>query len=490
MDGLRDPEERLVSADELPVGRDPEVSEQRDLRPQDLGDPAAVRCRAHVQHAASTERCGQFSKARDGFTAGTRLVAVDGLRAHVDALEHRGPSALETGENTLTQEHNQRPLVKVAVMTGPGLQNVSEQECLALLRSAGLGRIALRIGDSPAILPVNFAMLDDDVVFRTDPGSKLSAALMGIQVAFEVDHAEGPGRAGWSVLVVGYAEEIRDSETLERVSRLELEPWVGGRHRLRRPHSVARITGRRIVPPVECIMTGTSEWGDPGDTGRRVAHRRRELGLSVADVAERAGMDPSYLEYVESQPAQLTNSALVRLATVLETTPAALSGGGIDRPPGESGRARRQSRLDTLTPEECRELLGHGGVGRIVFHNVRGPVALPVNYRMWNDDVVFRTAALSSLRGARYAQRLSFEVDHIDGAMRQGWSVLVRGYAHEVRDAEELQARRTARGRALGRGGPTCVYPHRDPAMSPAGASARTDRGATDVASCVALPGS
>ena len=187
-------------------------------------------------------------------------------------------------------------------------------------------------------------------------------------------------------------------------------------------------------------MTGTSELGDPGDTGRRVAHRRRELGLSVADVAERAGMDPSYLEYVESQPAQLTHSALVRLATVLETTPAALSGGGIDRPPGESGRGRRQSRLDTLTPEECRELLGRGGVGRIVFHDVRGPVALPVNYRMWNDDVVFRTAALSSLRGAQYAQRLSFEVDHIDGAMRQGWSVLVRGYAHEVRDAEELRA--------------------------------------------------
>ena len=187
-------------------------------------------------------------------------------------------------------------------------------------------------------------------------------------------------------------------------------------------------------------MTGTSEWGDPGDTGRRVAHRRRELGLSVADVAERAGMDPSYLEYVESQPAQLTHSALVRLATALETTPAALSGGGIDRPPGEFGRGRRQSRLDTLTPEECRELLGRGGVGRIVFHDVRGPVALPVNYRMWNDDVVFRTAALSSLRGAQYAQQLSFEVDHIDGAMQQGWSVLVRGYAHEVRDAEELQA--------------------------------------------------
>ena len=139
--------------------------------------------------------------------------------------------------------------MKAPVMTGPGLQNLSEQECLALLRSAGLGRIALRIGDSPAILPVNFAMLDDDVVFRTDPGSKLSAALMGIQVAFEVDHAEGPGGAGWSVLVVGYAEEIRDSETLERVGRLELEPWVGGRHNSVVRIQSRRITGRRIAAP-------------------------------------------------------------------------------------------------------------------------------------------------------------------------------------------------------------------------------------------------
>ena len=140
--------------------------------------------------------------------------------------------------------------MKVPVMTGPAIQNLNEQECLALLRSAGLGRIALRIGDSPAILPVNFAMLDDDVVFRTDPGSKLTAALMGIRVAFEVDHAEGAGRAGWSVLVVGYAEEIRDSETLERVSRLELEPWVGGRHDSVVRIQSRRITGRRIASPL------------------------------------------------------------------------------------------------------------------------------------------------------------------------------------------------------------------------------------------------
>ena len=95
--------------------------------------------------------------------------------------------------------------------------------------------------------------------------------------------------------------------------------------------------------------------------------------------------------------------------------------------------------LEALSPEECRQFLAPGGVGRLVFLEARGPVALPVNFRMLGDDVVFRTAALSSVRSATHAGRVGFEVDHIDDAMREGWSVLVTGYAHEVRDVEQLQ---------------------------------------------------
>ena len=58
---------------------------------------------------------------------------------------------------------------------------------------------------------------------------------------------------------------------------------------------------------------------------------------------------------------------------------------------------------------------------------------------MRGDDIVFRTSAISSVRAASYGQRVSFEVDRIDDAMRQGWSVLVTGNAHEVRDADELR---------------------------------------------------
>lgn len=186
-------------------------------------------------------------------------------------------------------------------------------------------------------------------------------------------------------------------------------------------------------------MTGTSPPRGPGDIGRRITHRRGELGLSIEDVAQRAGMDAGYLEYLESQPAEVMNSTLVRLAVSLETTTAILLGVGIDLPSGQGGAARSGARLETLTPAECRALLAGGGVGRVVFDDARGPVALPVNYQMWGDDIVFRTSAVSSVRATSYGQRVSFEVDHIDDAMRQGWSVLVTGYPHHVRDADELR---------------------------------------------------
>lgn len=133
-------------------------------------------------------------------------------------------------------------------MTSRGLQILTPDECLELLRSRSFGRVGVRIADAPAILPVNYALLDDQVVFRTDPGTKLSAALMGVRVAFEIDDADPATSSGWSVLVVGYSEEIRDQATLDRVDALDLERWVaeGLDFVVRiRTHS---ITGRRLLP--------------------------------------------------------------------------------------------------------------------------------------------------------------------------------------------------------------------------------------------------
>jgi len=175
-----------------------------------------------------------------------------------------------------------------------------------------------------------------------------------------------------------------------------------------------------------------------GDLGHRVAERRREVGLTRDDVALRAGMNSGYLDYLEHSPdAALTAGALLRLAAALETTPEFLRGGHVDRPPGP-GRAGPHPHLDVLSREECELHLAGGGVGRFVFLAPQGPVALPVNFRYLDGDVLFRTRPKGALAAAA-GTTVSVEVDRIDDAMSEGWSVLVTGRARLVDDPAELE---------------------------------------------------
>jgi nitroimidazol reductase NimA-like FMN-containing flavoprotein (pyridoxamine 5'-phosphate oxidase superfamily) len=149
-------------------------------------------------------------------------------------------------------------------------------------------------------------------------------------------------------------------------------------------------------------------------------------------------MDSAYLGYLEHSPAiELTPGTLIRLAAALETTPAELGGGEVDRPPGP-GRAGPHPRLDVLNREQCEALLAGGGVGRFVFLAEQGPVALPVNFRFVDGDVAFRTRTEGELAAAA-GTIVGFEVDHVDEAMSEGWSVLISGPARRVDDPAELQ---------------------------------------------------
>jgi uncharacterized protein len=127
------------------------------------------------------------------------------------------------------------------------IEALSEEECLALLRSHRVGRIALTDHGQPLIFPVNYAADDRAVVFRTAPGMKLHESRMA-KVAFEIDEVDTEAGTAWSVMVQGVAYEITEAidQLSERLRALVVEPMAPGE----RPNWVAvvrhGISGRRF----------------------------------------------------------------------------------------------------------------------------------------------------------------------------------------------------------------------------------------------------
>ena len=107
-----------------------------------------------------------------------------------------------------------------------GLVTLPLGTCLALLASVPVGRVGFYADGEVVILPVNHLVDGQDVVFRTVPGSKLSAAEEQELVAFEADGYDTRTRSGWSVLVNGRAEVVYDDTEVERLDGLGLQPWV------------------------------------------------------------------------------------------------------------------------------------------------------------------------------------------------------------------------------------------------------------------------
>ena len=93
------------------------------------------------------------------------------------------------------------------------LEDRSYDDCLALLSTAKVGRLAFVESGDPVVLPVNFAMDGSRVVFRTGRGSKLSAAVMHAPVCLEIDHWDEASRTGWSILAKGFSEHVTGPET-------------------------------------------------------------------------------------------------------------------------------------------------------------------------------------------------------------------------------------------------------------------------------------
>lgn len=128
-----------------------------------------------------------------------------------------------------------------------GLEVLGREECLQLLGSATLGRVGCTVGALPVVLPVNFRLVGEEVVFRTGIGTKLDAATRNAVVAFEVDDMDPMSHEGWSVLVTGLSREVTDRDELAALAAQSIPRWA--------PHNDSRVvaistqlvTGRRIT---------------------------------------------------------------------------------------------------------------------------------------------------------------------------------------------------------------------------------------------------
>ena len=124
----------------------------------------------------------------------------------------------------------------------PGvLVPLDRAECFALLAQRQVGRFAVVDRDElPFVVPVNYVMAHDTVVFRTHPGTKLDS-LRRRPVAFQVDSIEEHRRTGWTVLIRGVAHEVSPHD----LTTVEPTPWTeAGPHWIQVvPRS---ISGRRF----------------------------------------------------------------------------------------------------------------------------------------------------------------------------------------------------------------------------------------------------
>jgi len=129
-------------------------------------------------------------------------------------------------------------------MTDEPVSFLSEDESWNRLSGVALGRLVTSFADEPEIFPVNFAVQDRTVLFRTAEGTKLFSAVAHRTVVFEAD--DHNVAEGWSVIVRGRAKLMKTDAEIAQAERAQVMPWTGPP----KPHYVrvipSEITGRHF----------------------------------------------------------------------------------------------------------------------------------------------------------------------------------------------------------------------------------------------------
>ena len=127
------------------------------------------------------------------------------------------------------------------------VSRLTEAECLLLLGSVPVGRVAFVVNGPPLVLPVNFTLRGHDIVVQTAAMSPLAELARGHRlVSFEVDDIDEASRLGWSVLCQGPARLMAEADDRDNRDDDLVAPWIGGDRRTLVGISAGGFTGRRI----------------------------------------------------------------------------------------------------------------------------------------------------------------------------------------------------------------------------------------------------
>lgn len=124
---------------------------------------------------------------------------------------------------------------------------LGREQCLDLLESNHLGRVAWQAADLPQILPVTYATHQGSVYFRTTPDGILSELAQPTRVALEVDELDQQTRSGWSIVLHGRTSAVREPDALADLWAADsLVPWAGGNRTLFICIRPDRVSGRVV----------------------------------------------------------------------------------------------------------------------------------------------------------------------------------------------------------------------------------------------------
>jgi nitroimidazol reductase NimA-like FMN-containing flavoprotein (pyridoxamine 5'-phosphate oxidase superfamily) len=88
---------------------------------------------------------------------------------------------------------------------GGRLETLGRDECRRLLDSTNIGRLAYCADSGPRIVPMNYTLVSERLIFRTGMDTEASGYLINRPIAFEVDQVDEFLQTAWSVLIVGNA---------------------------------------------------------------------------------------------------------------------------------------------------------------------------------------------------------------------------------------------------------------------------------------------